>query len=161
MHKNRLKAIVCAIALILIWLVKTPLAGLTEENTVKTYVGSETCQGCHEDEYESFTAYAKKATSYDSVRIMAKGLTAEEIKACYVCHTTGYGMPGGFISETETPHLKDAGCEVCHGPGSLHVESEDYEDIISELTIDACKSCHRSDRVEAFKFTPLLHGGAH
>lgn len=161
MYTYRLKSLVGAIALTFILLAWSPPPGLTEEDTTKRYVGSETCQGCHEEEYESFTAFAKKASSYDSVHIMAKGLTPDEIRECYVCHTTGYGMPGGFISETETPHLKNAGCEVCHGPGSLHVESEDYEDIISELTIDDCKSCHRSDRVEAFKFTPLLHGGAH
>ena len=161
MSEHRFNHLVGAIALTFLLLAWSPPPGMTEDDTEKKYVGSETCQGCHEDQFDSFTAYAKKATSYDSVRIMAKGLTDEEIKACYVCHTTGYGEPGGFISEKETPHLKDAGCEVCHGPGSLHVESEDYEDIISELTIDACKSCHRSDRVEAFKFTPLLHGGAH
>jgi hypothetical protein len=155
------KSLVGAAALIFILLAATPLPGLTEEDALKTYVGSETCQGCHEDEFDSFTAYAKKATSYDSITVMAKGLTPAEIKACYACHTTGYGAPGGFISDSETPHLKNAGCEVCHGPGSLHVESEDSDDIIAELSIDACKACHRSDRVEAFKFRPLLHGGAH
>jgi len=126
-----------------------------------TYVGTATCKECHEDEYENFKAFAKKATSYQSIKKMQKGLTAEEIKGCYACHTTGYGKPGGFVSIEKTPHLQDAGCEVCHGPGSKHADSEDPEDIISELEAESCKTCHNSSRVEAFNFKPMLYGGAH
>ena len=126
-----------------------------------TYVGTETCKECHEAEYDNFKAYAKKATSYESVKKMKKGLTSEEIKECYTCHTTGYGQPGGFVSIEKTPHLQDAGCEVCHGPGSNHIESEDPDDIIAELEAENCKTCHNANRVEAFNFKPMLYGGAH
>jgi len=126
-----------------------------------TYVGTASCKECHEDKYENFKAFAKKATSYESIKKMQKGLTAEEIKGCYACHTTGYGKPGGFVSIEKTPHLQDAGCEVCHGPGSKHADSEDPEDIISELEAESCKTCHNSNRVEAFNFKPMLYGGAH
>ena len=126
-----------------------------------TYVGTATCKECHEDVYENFKAYAKKAKSYQSIKIMQKGLTAEEIKECYACHTTGYGKPGGFVSIEKTPQLQDAGCEVCHGPGSKHAESEDPEDIIADLEAESCKTCHNSSRVEAFNFKPMLYGGAH
>ncbi|MBI9082126.1 MAG: cytochrome C [Desulfobacterales bacterium] len=127
----------------------------------KTYVGSQACMECHEVEYENFTLYAKKATSYDSVIKMKKGLSGAEIKECYACHTTGYGQPGGFVSMEETPHLRDAGCEVCHGPGSLHLQTEDPDDILANLSMDNCLTCHNSERVGAFNFKPLLHGGAH
>ena len=125
------------------------------------YVGSETCKSCHEDQFETFSQFAKKAHSYNSVKVMQKGLTEEEMKTCYACHTTGYGKPGGFVSEAETPHMKDAGCEVCHGPGSAHVDSEDPDDIITELAVEDCQVCHNSERVAAFNFKPLLFGGAH
>ncbi len=126
-----------------------------------TYVGTESCKECHEVEYENFKAFAKKATSYESINRMKKGLTAEEIKGCYGCHTTGYGQPGGFVSIEKTPQLQDAGCEVCHGPGSNHIESEDSDDIIVELEAENCKTCHNAGRVEAFNFKPMLYGGAH
>src|SRR4030042_5842574 len=81
------------------------------------YVGSDACKDCHEKEYNSFMTYAKKSKSFESIERVRKGLTEEEIKGCYFCHTTGYGKPGGFVSPEKTPHLKNAGCEVCHGPG--------------------------------------------
>ena len=126
-----------------------------------TFTGTESCKECHEDEYENFKAFAKKATSYESIKKMQKGLTSQELKQCFSCHTTGYGQPGGFVSIVKTPHLADAGCEVCHGPGSNHVESEDPDDLIAELDAESCKTCHNSSRVEAFNFKPMLYGGAH
>ena len=90
-----------------------------------------------------------------------KHLTSQEIKKCYPCHTTGYGKPGGFVSPEETPHLKNAGCEVCHGPGAEHVRTSDPADIISNMTKKDCEVCHISERVKAFKYKPLIHGGAH
>ena len=87
---------------------------------IPIYVGSDVCKACHEKEYNSFMTYAKKSKSFNSIERVRKGLTVEEIKGCYYCHTTGYGKPGGFISPEKTPHLKNAGCEVCHGPGEFH-----------------------------------------
>ena len=54
-----------------------PLAGTIEAVFAeeKAYVGSESCQECHEDQYESYNAYSKKAHSYKSVKVMRKGLT--------------------------------------------------------------------------------------
>ena len=92
---------------------------------------------------------------------MAAKLTPEELKGCYGCHTTGYGKPGGFCSEQETPELKNNGCEVCHGPGSLHAASEDPEDLNTTIDVEDCMTCHNSERVAAFNFKPLLYGGAH
>jgi hypothetical protein len=92
---------------------------------------------------------------------MTKGLEAHELRECYACHTTGYGKPGGFISVEQTPELKNAGCEVCHGPAGLHIETEDPDDIIQKVTIDICHKCHTEERVGAFRYTPMIHGGGH
>ncbi|OEU47001.1 MAG: cytochrome C [Desulfobacterales bacterium S3730MH5] len=125
------------------------------------FVGSEACRDCHQKEYKSFITYAKKSSSFESIQRVKKGLTEEEIKKCYFCHTTGYGKPNGFISLEETPHLKNAGCEVCHGPGALHVKTEMPEDIKMKLTMKDCEVCHISERVKAFRYKPMIHGGAH
>lgn len=126
------------------------------------YVGTEECAYCHEEEAENYLAFSKKAHSSKSVKIMAPDLTEEELKECFQCHTTGYGKPGGFINFDETPEMADAGCEVCHGPGSAHVESGgDPELIRGKLDIKDCETCHNSERVENFDFKPMLYGGAH
>ena len=126
------------------------------------YVGTAACKDCHEEQYENFTKFAKKAHSQKSVQIMSSDLTEAELAECYGCHTTGYGKPGGFVSYEKTPHLADAGCEVCHGPGGDHVESGgDAELIKGKLSMDDCVSCHNESRVKAFNFKPLLYGGAH
>lgn len=129
--------------------------------TSNYYVGSDACKNCHPNEYKSFTLYAKKATSYKSIERAKKGLNDDELKSCYSCHTTGYGKPGGFISPEKTPHLKNAGCEVCHGPGALHIKTKNKAYIKRKLSMKDCETCHTSERIKAFRFKPLIHGGAH
>jgi len=125
------------------------------------YVGSSICAGCHTAEHTAFMKYSKKAHSSKSLRLMAKGLSPEELASCFGCHTTGYGKPGGFVSFSDTPAMADAGCEVCHGPGSAHAASGDPADIKGKLTVADCQGCHNDSRVRAFGYKPLLRGGAH
>ncbi len=145
----------CAIFLAcLIW----PWAAMAEN----AYVGTAACKDCHEEQYANFTKFAKKSHSDRSVKVMASDLTEAELAQCYGCHATGYGKPGGFVSYEKTPHLADAGCEVCHGPGSDHVESGGDTTLIKgKLTRTDCETCHNEDRVKSFNFKPLLYGGAH
>ncbi|MEJ2038935.1 MAG: cytochrome c family protein [Desulfosarcinaceae bacterium] len=125
------------------------------------YIGSEACGECHPDQYESYKDNSKKADSFTGIKKMAAKLTPAELGECYGCHTTGYGKPGGFRSEQETPQLKNIGCEACHGPGSLHADSQDPSDLNAQLGIEDCKTCHNAERVAAFNFKPLVYGGAH
>lgn len=138
------------------------LAPLSVKAQDAVFVGSATCGECHPDEYENFSKYAKKAHSARSIKIMASDLTEEELDSCFVCHTTGYGQPGGFVSFEETPDLADAGCEVCHGAGSEHVDTGGDPSLIKgDLSMADCESCHSEERVNSFDFKPLLYGGAH
>jgi len=138
------------------------LLAATWANADNVFVGIEVCQDCHEEQYERFTKYSKKAHSNRSVQVMAPDLTDAELKQCYTCHTTGYGQPGGFVSYEETPHLGIVGCETCHGPGHEHVESGGDADLIQRtMTMEDCETCHNAERVQAFNFKPLIYSGAH
>ena len=137
------------------------LCSLPPPAHAKTYVGSEACKDCHEEEYGKFMQYAKKAHSYDHIIRMKKGLTEGEFQECLGCHTLGYGSPGGFVSVEATPNLKNLGCETCHGPGSDHVASGEAKDIRGKLNSTICEKCHIEARSKAFNFKPMTHGGAH
>lgn len=152
-----------SVFLVFFFLVQIPVfrTDMARCDTGAAYVGSESCKECHSAEFDSFRKFNKKAHSFKSLTSLRKGLTEAELQKCYECHTTGYGKPGGFRSEKETPHLRDAGCEVCHGPGSIHAESGDPKDIKGKLTARDCESCHNSERINAFKYKPLVYGGAH
>ncbi|MCD4755474.1 MAG: cytochrome c family protein [Deltaproteobacteria bacterium] len=152
-------AIVTAILTIIIFNQEKVRCGNNTE--APKYLGSEACKACHQKEYRSFIKYAKKSISFESIQRVKKGLTEEEIKKCYFCHTTGYGKPSGFVSPDETPHLKNAGCEVCHGPGEFHVKKKSPLYIKKSLTMKDCEVCHISERVKAFRYKPMIHGGAH
>ncbi len=144
----------------LTFLMVLPASGEKDVVPVK-FVGSEACKECHIEEYKSFTTYAKKVRSFQSIERLQKGLTPEEIEKCYSCHTTGYGKPGGFKSLEETPYLKNAGCEVCHGPGETHIQRPVPDTIKRRFTKEDCETCHVSERVKAFRYKPMIHGGAH
>lgn len=155
-NRNRNQGLLTTAVILLLLASFSPALGKTIN-----YVGSLACKACHPEEYANFTTYAKKSTSFQSIEKQMKHLTPEEIKRCYPCHTTGYGKPGGFVSPEATPHLKNAGCEVCHGPGAEHVRTGDPAAIIGNLSKKDCEVCHISERVKAFKYKPLIHGGAH
>ncbi len=107
------------------------------------YVGSKSCRSCHLKEHKTW----KKTRHYKTF----KQLEGPETKDpdCLKCHTTGYGKPGGFVSEAETPDLKNTGCESCHGPGSAHVaaakdapETGKWDMKTDKVPQNTCVSCH-------------------
>lgn len=146
-------------ALILAPLVLAEAPRLLAQNS--TYVGSEACGQCHPEEYERYSTHSKKARSSAHVAQMASDLKPSELARCFECHATGYGRPGGFVSFEATPHLANAGCEVCHDAGSLHAESGDPSLIKGKPTLKDCESCHNEARVASFGYKPLIHAGAH
>jgi hypothetical protein len=154
-HRVILLAIISFLFLLL------PAFTICAQGESKSYVGAETCKGCHEKEHANFTAHSKMSNSFRGIARMKKGLTADEMKKCYECHTTGYGKPGGFRSEAETPEFKNLGCETCHGPGSSHASSSNPKEIKKHVEVKDCANCHAQDRVAAFNYKPLLFGGAH
>lgn len=126
-----------------------------------TCVGSRACQSCHPQEYARFKKYSKMSRAYTHVLLMKKGLTEKEYLGCLKCHTTGFGKPGGFVSQEKTPLLAEVGCEACHGPGSIHIESSNPKDIRKVASVQQCQLCHTGRQVGGFRFSPMIYGGAH
>lgn len=136
----------------------SPIAKTQE---IAGYVGPESCADCHEKEYKSFMANSSKARSWKSLEKMLPKLKKSEQEECFSCHTTAYGKEGGFKNLKETPHLANLSCEVCHGPGSVHAEYGDPSDIKRTPEIESCTKCHNEERIQNFKFKPMLYHGGH
>ena len=133
------------------------------------FVGPATCTAeCHEKQGASW-AKTRMANSFDALRpgVYAKakamvGFDPEEdyteAEICLPCHTTGYGMVGGFVSFDKTPHMAGVTCEACHGAGGMYVETVmDAADptfsteqareagLVYPPTARVCRKCHNED----------------
>src|SRR4029079_14188599 len=87
------------------------------------FVGTDTCVNCHQPHAADAAAWQKSGHShaYDA---LSKKANKPELRQydpeCIKCHVVGFGYVGGFVSNPQTPHLKNVRRENCHGPGSAH-----------------------------------------
>ena len=107
--------------------------------TRAAYVGSDACRSCHAAEFESWASH-RHARAGETLAGAGKASDT----GCLRCHTTGFGLPGGFPRDgTAAAHadLARVGCESCHGPGGDHVK-EGAARIGTILALgDKCDSC--------------------
>ncbi len=103
------------------------------------YTGSEDCKRCHEYEYD---AWSMKA--HGDALTSLKKVGSDRDPECVVCHVVGMEYEGGYLTEEKTPHLKDVGCEVCHGPGSEHAQT--YGLKATRQPQMSCLDCHTPEK---------------
>ena len=117
-----------------------PFTGVDRSSA--TYVGSDTCRGCHVAASASWSA---------SAHSHAREVLAERRNdpGCLQCHTTGLGHPGGFSGGERLQHV---GCEACHGPASDHVAAPaaGYGELPRSPA--ACVACHTHDQSPDFRW---------
>jgi hypothetical protein len=100
------------------------------------YTGSESCkQGCHDYEYDKWSQKAH-ARAYATLKRYGSHIDPE----CISCHVIGMEYESGFVSEQKTGHLKNVGCENCHGPGSEHIRSGGNTALTGPKS--GCIDCH-------------------
>lgn len=103
------------------------------------YTGSAYCELCHDYEYEKWSANPH-ADAYATLEEVGSQYDPE----CIVCHVVGFGYESGFISEDATGHLKDVGCESCHGPGLEHIQTLGKAETRGPM-LD-CSDCHTPEQ---------------
>ena len=97
------------------------------------YVGPESCRECHEEQAASWNE-TRMAKTFEVLRPGVKVKEKEMVgldpdydytsdEECLPCHTTGYGLEGGFVSFETTPNMAGVTCEACHGPGGTYAEA--------------------------------------
>ncbi len=110
-----------------------------------SYVGVETCDACHVEPREVWdkTSHAK---AYSTLTKQHKEFNLD----CVSCHVTGYDKPGGS-TVTHVENLENVQCEVCHGPGSLHVKNPKAVAIpVAKPKAEMCLTCHHPPHVHEF-----------
>ena len=108
-----------------------------------TYIGVKKCKSCHFKQWNSWRK-TKMATTFE---VLKPGVRSEE-KAklkfdpnkdytkdttCLGCHTSGFGIPGGYVvpgdgdtaAQEQAEDNAGVTCEGCHGPGSKSVEIQE------------------------------------
>jgi 2',3'-cyclic-nucleotide 2'-phosphodiesterase (5'-nucleotidase family) len=109
------------------------------------YAGVDTCSTCHE-EPRAVWDKTQHAHAYATLSKQFKEYNLD----CVSCHVTGYDRPGGS-TVTHVDDLKDVQCEVCHGPGSLHVAKPEKVKVpFPKPSADACLACHHPPHVHTF-----------
>jgi hypothetical protein len=125
------------------------------EHARDVYLGVANCQRCHKQEFESYTA-TRHASAYATL----SGLFKHRDSGCVPCHSTGYGVPGGFTGSRtigSTMDLIDVQCEACHGPGEEHSRDGRYREIAKQ----SCAGCHTKEQDPKFDFARAWEKIAH
>ena len=117
--------------------------------------GFATCAACHKEET---AAWEKSAHAHAWTTLVTKKshIDAE----CQRCHTTGYGVPGGFQSVRRTPHPTGVSCESCHGPSAAHVADPSQRTPFPAR--EQCGRCHDHENSPRFDYdgywSKIAHG---
>jgi len=117
------------------------------------YVGDGACVSCH----KPAARFWKKTVHAQAWKTLVE-VGKEAHDDCVSCHVTGYGEVGGS-SLGYTRGLQDVQCEVCHGPGSIHIEKKGKETPFAgrlQTPESVCVHCHNEKHSDTFQYQAYL-----
>ena len=118
-----------------------------------SYVGDDKCVSCH----KPAARFWKRTVHAQAWKTLVE-VGKEAHDDCVSCHVTGYGEVGG-TSLGYTKGLQDIQCEVCHGPGSIHVEKRGKESPFAgrlKTPESVCVRCHNEKHSDTFQYQAYL-----
>jgi len=126
---------------------------IAKEENPEHFLGSELCMRCHVEEGEQW-----KTTSHSLAWQTLVNAKKDATPECVTCHSVGFNKPGGFVSNSATPHLAGVQCENCHGIGTQH---EAFAAPPHRITSAVCEQCHHGENDPEFDFAKKLPKIAH
>ena len=121
--------------------------------------GTESCRSCHAAEH---SIWSESAHAHAAESLMPTGAHVDAY--CQQCHTTGYGIAGGFVSTKRSPVHAAVGCESCHGPSQAHVREPRTRTAFASQARHQCQRCHDRENSPTFDFdsywSQVRHGNA-
>ncbi len=119
--------------------------------------GSESCRDCHREVYKKWEVTGH-ARAWKTLTDHGNHIDPQ----CQTCHTTGYGLPGGFMSAAKSSERTSVGCESCHGPSRGHVLKPTTKTPFSAKS--QCLTCHDAENSPNFAYEKywkqIQHGAA-
>jgi hypothetical protein len=106
---------------------------------------SASCAKCHEPDQKAW-ATSKHSHAFETIK--GKGFHVDPY--CQSCHTTGYGLPGGFEGLSTGAERLGVGCENCHGPSAAH--AADPKRHTTWTASDQCVRCHDHENSPKFEY---------
>jgi predicted CXXCH cytochrome family protein len=114
------------------------------------YAGGDRCVQCHVPQYENWKV-TPHARAYQT--LVQKG--SQYAVECLVCHTTGYGEPGGYSPlQKERTAMINVQCESCHGPAGSHEGSK--SGVVRNGGPQICTGCHTEKNSPRFDYDAYL-----
>jgi hypothetical protein len=120
--------------------------------------GMTACCTCHAADCDTWN-HSSHAHAWQSLTKSGAHVDAY----CQQCHTTGFGLPGGFVSVARSEMHASVSCESCHGPSEAHVQDPETRTAYAGLAADQCVRCHDRENSPTFEYEPfwqqVRHGG--
>jgi hypothetical protein len=135
------------------------VAGTIAGGADQALAGSSSCLKCHAGDYNAWIG-SRHARSFASLQETGFHVDSQ----CQKCHTSNFGMSGGFISAKRSgaSELAGVGCESCHGPSAAHVK--DPKQRTPWPASVQCVRCHTDANCPQFEYASswgrILHGKA-
>lgn len=115
------------------------------------YAGDDQCADCHFEAHQLWTT-TRHGKAWQTLVEADKTFDAE----CVSCHVTGWQKPGGSVLGKVDGRI-NVQCEVCHGPGALHVEAGgDPAKIQRQVPEAVCVECHNKHHSPSFDYAGYL-----
>jgi len=118
----------------------------TQHDKKSVYASDQMCMTCHPKKHETWNK-SRHGHAYETLKKINKAFDPE----CLKCHVTGLDRIGGFVSEVDTPELKNVQCEACHGPSLSHVKNFQIKPKADAQ--QACNLCHVKNHSPNFNYS--------
>ena len=131
--------------------VSTRLLGSSQQRIA----GSKSCAKCHEPDNK---VWHDSTHSHAWHSLETTG--AQVDPSCQRCHTTGYGLEGGFQNVATSMPYYSVGCENCHGPSHEHAAEPTKRTPF--VAREQCITCHDHENSPTFEYgeywDQIIHG---
>ena len=109
--------------------------------------GNASCAKCHEKDCVAWRD-SRHARAWESLQKQGAHVDPD----CQRCHTTGYGLPQGFLAVGKSPNRTQVGCESCHGPSQGHVRNPKMRTGCFAEAKNHCAGCHDHENSPKFAY---------